>query len=223
MANSTMRMWYTDNVSEASSAIPAASDAINSCLSQISEEDFYILNWEGELTGDWDSADTYDKYLEEFKQQMPHRYDGDAHGLLYDRGIVQGFSFSDNAVAGKSPHHLRNDTAPLFVVNADLVNYDKTVYKNIVMHEFLHAILDKSKAPEDGNDHSYGTQYHEGGNLYPTYTSPMLTGYTESYRGSNEKPSECCDQSSVNDANAHSGDLSSCTKSRAYMWTGYKY
>lgn len=221
MSHADVRIWYTTELFD-ESAVNAAEDALNDCFSQISRSSFYAIQRNGSLSGNWSNCDTYDEYKNEF-ESLISKTSGDAHALIYDRNLVQGWSFTDSAAAGKAYGALTSSNVPVFVANADLWNYDVTTYKNIVKQEFLHLIADGSNAPVYGNEHSFGTQYHEGGDLYATESSPMLTGYTEDKRGGNEKPSACCHQDSVNNADAHSGDMSSCIVNEAQRWTDNEY
>jgi len=221
MSHADIQMWWADSLFSSGAADDCAS-ALNDCLSQISRTSFYDIQRNGSLSGDWGSCSTYSDYENEFQQQIT-KITGDAHFLVYEKNLVDGFSFSDTAALGRASGSLRSGNTPIFIVNGDLYNYDRTILKNVAKQEFLHLVMDGSRADYGGNEHSFGTQYHEGGDIEPTESSPMLTGYTESKRGGNEKPPRCCNQDSVNTADAHNGTLSECAILEAQRWTDNEY
>lgn len=209
-------VWRTTNAG--SGAQDNAVDALQNAVEQIGYTDEFYVSDQGELAGNWPGHGTYDEYLDEFNQQRPFTYDGDLHYLVYRQPLLEGWSFTDDAAAGKATSWLRSSTSPKAIVNADLSNYDMTTYTNFVKHEFMHTVLDDFYAPEYDNDHSFGAQVG-----WLAENTPMLTGYAESKRGGNEKPSECCNKDNVETSNYHTGSLSSCTIDEAQRWLDNEY
>jgi hypothetical protein len=173
---------------------------------------------------DWDVIDngslslsvnyTYDQYRQEFKEKRPHTFTGDVYGLIYNRALIDGWTFSDECVCGYSWNLVDSDNVngtPVFIINANIRDVDTTMYKNFAKHELLHNFLRNDIAFDPGNDHSWGTQYHTARwDLSGTESSPMLTGYTESVRRGNQKPDSCCNKDKVRGADYHSGSVSDC-------------
>ena len=210
MATANIHLYWTDQSKVNSADIDDAENALEDALSQIGRSSFFDIKRQGSLSGDWD-GNSYDFYMDKFKNKI-NSQQGDCHMLLYHKDPVYGFSFSDSAMAGIAEDLLSSTSAPHAAVNVYLNYYDSTVFQNFVRHEFLHQLIPSEKAPIDSNEHSIGTQYHEGGDLLGTESSPMLTGYTEDIRGGNEKPSQCCGQSEVYTADFHSPEISACAK-----------
>jgi hypothetical protein len=206
-------VWVWRTPTPSSGELDTAVSAINDAIDQLGLSGTFDVHNKGELSGNWPDRGDYGDYFDEFDNQRPFTYDGDLHYLIYWDGLVDGFSFSDSGAAGAARGHLTSSSSPTSIANADMSNYDGTTYRNFVKHEFLHPILDSWNAPETSNDHSYGAQ--KG---WVCENTPMLTGYAESKRGGNDKPSECCNKNSVDTCDAHTGTLSDCTLSEAKRW-----
>lgn len=114
--------------------------------------------------------------------------------LGYDKGWLD---------PDRSPHAVVN-TAPLSFDLLDPVIDTGTFFDNMVMHEVLHAVLDKAEAPVETTDHSFGTT--QGGEI-----SPMLTAYAERVT-INDPPERECGSDSISRVLAHTTSLSECTK-----------
>lgn len=211
-------VWRTTNAS--STAQSYAVNALEDAISQLGKSGDLDVHNEGSLSGNWpnDGNGTYNEYKQEFDNQRPWTYSGDLHYLIYREGLVDGFSFDDDAAAGKAWGSLKSSNTPVSIANADMHNYDLTTYKNFVKHEFLHTVVDGNYAPDSGNEHSFGAQ--KG---WVCENTPLLTGYAESKRGGNEKPDSCCNKDTVDTCDAHVGTLSDCTINEATYWLDYVY
>lgn len=120
--------------------------------------------------------------------------------------------------AGYMRGHYRPGERPHGVVNADWLALEtmdlldlrdfETVFRNFVVHETLHALLDAradaADPPVDGDDHSFGT-VRDGA------ASPLLTGYVEEY-SLNDPPDRACDLASPDPVAEHTTTLSECTR-----------
>lgn len=209
-------VWRTTNAQ--SGREDTAVSALENAIEQIGHTGTFDVWDNDELAGNWPGHGTYDDYVSEFDAQRPFTYDGDLHFLVYRQPLVDDWSFTDAAAAGKATSWLKSSTSPRAIVNADLANYDMTTYTNFVKHEFLHTITDDSNAPDYGNGHSFGAQVG-----WLCENTPMLTGYAESIRGGNEKPDECCNKDAVETCDAHTGSISSCAIDEAQRFLQEDY
>jgi len=100
---------------------------------------------------------------------------------------------------------LAPDQSPAAVVNTlwDIIPLSCT-YENFVIHEVLHAVLENEKAPQQGNDDSYG-------DIIDDDATPMATGYVEPI-STNPKPQVLCNHETVPTMAGHTTTLSDCTK-----------
>lgn len=102
----------------------------------------------------------------------------------------------------RTPHAVVNT----FPRSADLLDAavdTDTFFDNMVMHEVLHAVLDRANAPDEATDHSFGTT--QDGTI-----SPMLTAYAEQF-SINTPPERACGQDGVAQTLNHTTSLSECT------------
>lgn len=186
------------------SAYEVAANELRTKFSELGIDDRVELNERGKIDVDWENCSSYDDYLDKLESKTFYftwkkQYDI----LLYKYNVADGFVWSNEAALGYNRQNVTKSQRGLSVVNAFPHGFDKRVYKNMVIHEFLHGL---------GVDHNDGNQYEDAfGNLY---TSPMATGYTESIRGGNElpEPGDCCDN--FKGADWHSGEISNCARDK---------
>jgi hypothetical protein len=192
-------LYWTDENGVQDSMIDNAENALSDLIAQLNTDTIIERERMGEVSGSWENCETYNDYMSEFNSQASFS-DGETAILIYFRGLIQGFSFSDQAAAGKASTvgGANQYNSEYCVVNGDLNNYDATTFKNFVKHEWLHL---------HGATHGDGAQWNR---YYGYANSPMLTGYAESIRGGNQKPSNICNRDKVGTIDAHDGEISSC-------------
>lgn len=187
-----------------------AKTALNDMANQLNVGiDIYDL---GEAEGDYSNCNTYDEYIQTYRNEES-LWTGEMHLLLYNQSVTTG-----QALAGKATGSYRSGNEPVAVVNTETkTSHSITAYKNTVKHEIGHLILDGDRAPDTGNEHSFGSQY---ATWYGREQSPMLTWYTGN---ENPAPDKCCNRSDINNSELHNGQLSTCAKDEMRRWLQDEY
>lgn len=191
-----IRIFRTDTLGNSKSNADQAEDAVEDLLDQCGFNNQFNITRKGELSGQWGSCSVYDDWIAEFEQQA-NLTDGDINLLVYNNNLGQGFVWSNDAALGKASERLTDSSPGVAIVNS-YINFDNTIYENIVKHEILHTL---------DCEHNDGDQYTP---ITGRASSPMCTGYTETVRGGNELPDQGECQEEFKGANFHSPDISDC-------------
>lgn len=218
------------------STIGVAEDAIDDLAAQLDMTP--LVEEQGEYSGNT-PHDSYDEYLDEFRDILDHE-DGWQGLLLYNRRFKTGEGGTQDSWPnlGASRGMNRWDQDCLAIVNANLfetgsaeipifgaisAGIPRVIFKNVVKHELLHSCLDEANEPAttDEDGHSFGeltSKWYQP----DMYTSPMLTGYSEP-KFSNPTPGTICDGNPDDDATGWKGDISGCTEEEAKRWYDEEY
>ena len=203
-------VYHTREVARPDEHVFNAKEALDAMESQLEATVDYADV--GRAAGDYSNATTYGDYHRKFYDSNSTRT-GVIHLLLYYQPLVAG-----QALAGHSTGFYRATDSPSCVVNTETRNvHSVRAFKNTVLHELGHPMLDGDNAPETGNEHSFGAQYDQ---WYGPENSPMLTWYSGNH---NPSPARCCNRSDVVRTQLLNGAYSDCTVSEIERWLDEEY
>jgi hypothetical protein len=216
-------VWADDDVDN--STHNAAVDVLNSTLdNQLNfDVDAYLQN--DDFSYDW-TDDSWSEVKDDYVPYINNKWgssgppDNSCQLVIIDSqdDIGAGIAWGQTAI---KPNPFDNSYASGAGVNSALNSWiegnpdcdgdGSTAYRNTVMQEVLHTMLDEnvndSSYPESGNEHSLGGIY-DGSN---DYVSPMMTWYSTDNCSGNTAVNDNCYSNPGIDPEGFSTNLTSCT------------